>query len=97
MAVNYDAYGGEGYLDSGNSLKYILSHQLEWHKRSFIIKLATMKEELLSWRRQTADDREETLELLTKDKKFISALEEYGGEFRKGYDTFITLSSKPRK
>jgi len=41
-----------------------------------------------------ANDRQETLELLANDKKFMAALKEYGGEFRKGYDTLILLSNK---
>jgi hypothetical protein len=80
-----------GYLEPGNFLKDILIYQLEWHKRSFILKVATLKDELIDWENKRANDRQETLELLANDKKFMAALEEYGGEFRKGYDTLITL------
>lgn len=97
LVENYNAYGDEGYLEPGNSLKDILNHQLEWHKRSFILKVATMKGELLSWRVNKTNDREQTLDLLANDKKFMNALEEYGGELREGYETLITLRSKHGK
>jgi hypothetical protein len=93
----YGAYAGKGYLEQENVLKYMLAYQLEWHKRSFILKVATLKNELIDWRDERANDRQETLELLANDKKFMAALEKYGGEFQKGYDTLITLRSKHRK
>jgi hypothetical protein len=58
--------------------------------------VATLKDELIDYENKRANDRQETLELLANDKKFMAALEEYGGEFRKGYDTLITLRSKNR-
>jgi hypothetical protein len=56
-----------------------------------------MKDELLSWRVNKTNDREQTLHLLANDKKFMDALEEYGGELREGYETLITLRSKHEK
>jgi len=90
----YGVYEGEGYFQQGNFLKDILVYQLEWHKRSFILKVATLKDELIHWENKRANDRQETLELLANDKKFMAALKEYSGEFRKGYDTLILLSNK---
>lgn len=99
LADNWGAYE-EGYLDSGNNLKYNLAYQLEWHKRSFILKVATLNDELIDWRykvlHKRPNDRQETLELLANDKKFMTVLEEYGGEFRKGYDALITLRTSKR-
>jgi hypothetical protein len=96
LVDSYGAYKEEGYLQSGNFLKDILAYQLEWHKRSFILKVATLKDELIDWRDKKANDRQETLELLANDTKFMLALEEYGGEFRKGYDALITLRCNKR-
>jgi hypothetical protein len=38
LVDNYGAYE-EGYLASGNILRDILAYQLEWQKRSFILKV----------------------------------------------------------
>jgi hypothetical protein len=94
LVDSYSVYEGEGYFNPGNFLRDILVYQLEWHKRSFILKVATLKGELIDWENKRANDRQETLELLASDKKFMAALKEYGGEFRKGYDTLILLSNK---
>ncbi|MFY9872119.1 MAG: hypothetical protein WAK17_20605 [Candidatus Nitrosopolaris sp.] len=91
LVKNYGVYEGEGYFQSGNFLKGILVYQLEWQKRSFILKVATLKDELIDWEAKRANDRQETLELLANDRKFVAALEEYGGEFRKGYDALMRL------
>lgn len=96
LVDKWNAYEGEGYLESGNSLKYTLVYQLEWHKRSFILKVATLKNELIDWRNKRANDRQETLKLLANDKKFMAALEKYGREFRQGYDALIALKNDRR-
>ncbi|MGC2682016.1 MAG: hypothetical protein WA323_09115 [Candidatus Nitrosopolaris sp.] len=70
----------------------VMNAQLRWQNRSFILNLATAKDELIGWRDQKENDRQETLELLANDKKFLTVLKEYGEEFLKCYDMLITLS-----
>ena len=38
-----------------------------------------LKDELIDWESKRANERQETLELLANDKKFMAALKEYGG------------------
>lgn len=43
LVDSYGAYEEDGYLGATNNLKYILAYQLEWHKWSFILKVATLR------------------------------------------------------
>jgi hypothetical protein len=88
----------------------ILQYQLNWHIKSFILKLAVITEDLIDWRnynlqpiedhplrgkiRCVANDREYTFALLSSDKKFMKALERIEGQVREGYDTLIELKDK---
>ena len=72
--------------------------QLQWQNRSFILNLATInsKDELIMhWERKgrwLQLDKNETLTLLSKDKKYMAVLKKYGDEFCRGYEALIELN-----
>jgi hypothetical protein len=79
----------------------ILQYQLNWHIKSFLLKIAIMTKDLIDWRtfredkfQCTANDRIETFILLSGDKKFMKALEEIERPFREGYGKLIELKNK---
>lgn len=73
--------------------------QLRWQKRSLILNLATVKDDVIDWPvgyniddKKRENDRQKTLEVLAKDQKFMAILKEYGEEFIRCYNTLIALS-----
>jgi hypothetical protein len=85
-----------------------LQFQLNWHIRSFLLKIPSMKDEIVDWRYLTnqtaenrfpsqdniictANDRIETFFLLSKDKKFMNALQEIERDFHEGYHKLVEL------
>jgi hypothetical protein len=85
--------------------------QLNWHIKSFLFRVAAMKEDHTDWRgsvtelpvppgdpvlalrkiRCTANDRMQTYELLSEDKKFMHALKDVESDFREGYQKLLEI------
>jgi len=70
--------------------------QLRWQKRSLILNLATVKDDVIDWPvgyniddKKRENDRQKTLEVLAKDQKFMAILKEYGEEFIRCHNTLI--------
>lgn len=85
------------YSNDPSFLIEVLEFQLNWHVRSFILKLSTMKEGFTDWREwpyekvqcTPEEDKSKTFSLLSRDKKFMRALKEAEGELREGYEMLI--------
>jgi hypothetical protein len=87
------------YQDSPEPMIEVLEFQLKCDLIFFLLRAATVREGLIGWREsdKIPTDRNETFELLSRDRKFMSALKEYGAEICKGYKTITDLADKNRR
>ena len=90
-----------------------LYFQLNWHVKSFLLKVAIMKEEHIDWRDIlpmhpenrfpsqekilcTANDKIETYDLLSEDRKFMQTLNAVQTDFIQGYQKLMQVKNNKK-
>lgn len=90
-----------------------LYFQLNWHVKSFLLKVAIMKDEHIDWRDSipmhpedrfpsqekilcSANDKIETYDLLSEDRKFMQALNAVQTDFTQGYQKLLQVKNNKK-